>query len=239
VIKIATTGGIDPAFLVAESTMATAELEAIIDTAHDLGRRATAHNNVLPGQRPTGILRAVAAGVDAIDHGYYLEDRVLDLMAEKGCYWIITCSYLKLVAEGGREAGLSTIYTDKAKMAWDAVFDSIPRARRAGVPIAIGSDLLGTPIDPHGLNGMELDLMHDAGFTDREVIDLATIENARALGIDGWTGAIREGAVADLILVEGKPDEDVHLLTDPHNIRYVMVAGVEMKNTLVSTGAQR
>ena len=130
VIKVATTGGIDPAFLVAEATMAAVELETIIDTAHDLGRRVTAHNNVLPGQKPTGILRAVAAGVDAIDHGYYLEDRVLDVMAENSCFWIITCSYLKLVAERGRDAGLSTIYTDKAKSAWEAVFVLNPQGTK-------------------------------------------------------------------------------------------------------------
>ena len=76
--------------------------------------------------------------------------------------------------------------------------------------------------------------MRDAGFSDREVIDLATVDNARALGIDSWTGSIRNGAAADIILVEGKPDEDVGILTEPHAIRYVMVAGVEMKNTLVA-----
>jgi imidazolonepropionase-like amidohydrolase len=232
IIKIATTGGIDPAFVVAESTMAESELAAIVDTAHGLGRRVSAHNNVLPGQRPVGMRRCIEAGVDSIDHGYYIEDSVLEAMAEKGTYWIITSSYLKVVAERGKELELSNVYIEKAETAFEAVFDTIPRARRTGVPIAIGSDFLGSSIDPHGTNAMELPLMRQAGFSDPEVIELATASNARVLGIDGWTGRIEPGYAADLLLVDGRPDEDVGILTDPNRIRYVMVGGREMKNTL-------
>jgi imidazolonepropionase-like amidohydrolase len=232
IIKIATTGGIDPSFLVTQASMADVELEAVIQTAHDLGRRVTAHNNVLPGQRPIGIERAVRAGIDAIDHGYYLDDDIIERMAEAQTWWIVTSSYLKIVGERGPEAGLSQIYVDKARAALESVFDSIPRARRAGVRIATGSDLLGTPVDPHGLNGMELVLLREAGFSDREVIDVVTGTNASMLGIEHFTGSIETGKSADLLLVAGRPDEDVSVLADPGQIRLVMVEGKVMKDEL-------
>jgi imidazolonepropionase-like amidohydrolase len=232
IIKIATTGGIDPSFVVAEYTWSDDELRAIVDTAHGFGRRVSVHNNVLPGVPPTGIWRALTAGVDTIDHGYYVADDVLSAMAERETWLIVTASYLKLVSERGREAGLSDVYVDKATIALESVLDTIPRARRAGVRIACGSDLLGTPLDPHGINAMELVIMRDAGFADREVVHLATRANAEALGIDGWTGRITGGYVADLLLVDGRPDEDIEVLTDPRRIKYVMVEGVEEKNEL-------
>ena len=232
IIKIATTGGIDPSFVVAEYTWSDDELRAIVDTAHGFGRRVSVHNNVLPGIPPTGMWRALAAGVDTIDHGYFVPDDVLAAMAKQGTWLIVTASYLKLVSEGGREYGLSDIYVDKATLALESVLDTIPRARRAGVRIACGSDLLGTPFDPHGTNAMELGILRDAGFSDREVVEVATRRNAEALGIDGWTGRIAEGYAADLLLVEGRPEEDIEVLTDPERIKYVMVAGVEQKDEL-------
>jgi imidazolonepropionase-like amidohydrolase len=231
-IKIATTGGIDPSFVVAEYTWSNEELAAIVDTAHGLGRRVSVHNNVLPGVPPTGIWRAINAGVDSIDHGYYVEDKVLDAMAEKGVWLIATASYLKLVADNGRDYGLDHVYVDKATIAYESILDTVPRARKAGVKVACGSDLLGTPFDPHGLNAMELPIMREAGFSDREVVDLATTSNAAVLGIEDWTGKISTGMSADLILVDGRPDEDVAILTDPDRIHYVMVGGVVMKDTL-------
>src|SRR4029079_14113366 len=122
IIKIATTGGIDPSFVVADSTMRIEELAAIVDTAHGLGKRVTAHNNVLPGQPAVGVRRAIEADVDAIDHGYYLEDSILELMAERGTFLIVTASYLKIVADCGAEFGLSDVYVDKAKIALESVY---------------------------------------------------------------------------------------------------------------------
>ncbi|HZC99592.1 MAG TPA: amidohydrolase family protein [Actinomycetes bacterium] len=232
IIKIASTGGIDPSFVVAEYTWSDDELRAIVDTAHGFGRRVSVHNNVLPGVPPTGMRRALAAGVDTIEHGYFVPDDVLAAMAERGTWLVVTASYLKLVSEGGRKYGLSDIYVDKATLALESVLDTIPRARRAGVRIACGSDLLGTPLDPHGTNAMELGILRDAGFSDREVVRVATKANAEALGIDGWTGRIAEGYAADLLLVEGRPDEDIEVLTDPGRIKYVMVAGVEQKDEI-------
>jgi imidazolonepropionase-like amidohydrolase len=84
-------------------------------------------------------------------------------------------------------------------------------------------------VDPHGLNAMELTIAREAGFSDAEVIELATVANARCLGIDAWTGTVEEGKVADLIVVDGRPDEDVAVLTDSARIRSVLVAGREVK----------
>ena len=67
-------------------------------------------------------------------------------------------------------------------------------------------------------------------------LELATASNARVLGIDQWTGTIKPGYAADLLLVDGRPDEDVRILTDPKRIRYVMVGGREMKNLLGGEG---
>lgn len=237
IIKIATTGGIDPSFVVADSTMRIEELAAIVDTAHGLGKRVTAHNNVLPGQTALGARRAVEAGVDAIDHGYYLPDDILELMGSRGTYLIVTASYLKIVAEDGAAFGLSNVYVDKAKLALESVYDTVPRARELGVPIAIGSDLLGTPLDPHGRNAMELEILRDIGTADVDVVRAVTETNATLLGIEEWTGRIAPGYSADVIVVEGNPDEDITVLTEPDRIRFVMVNGVEQKNTLADAAA--
>jgi imidazolonepropionase-like amidohydrolase len=83
---------------------------------------------------------------------------------------------------------------------------------------------------------MELGIARDLGMSDQEVLAMATCGNADLLGIASWTGKIAPGLTADLILVEGRPDEDVSILTQPEKIRYVMAGGVEMKNTLTHAG---
>jgi imidazolonepropionase-like amidohydrolase len=77
---------------------------------------------------------------------------------------------------------------------------------------------------------MELEIFRDMGTSDAEVLRTATTVNAELLGVDSWIGRVAPGYAADLILVDGRPDEDVKVLTDPARIRYVMVGGIEMKN---------
>ena len=86
---------------------------------------------------------------------------------------------------------------------------------------------------------MELVLLREAGFSDREVIDIVTGTNAEMLGINHFTGSIETGKSADLLLVAGKPDEDVSVLTDPRRIKLVMVGGRVMKDELTEAVAAR
>ena len=93
-----------------------------------------------------------------------------------------------------------------------------------GVPIAMGSDA-ATPYNYHGDNAMELVWMGEAGLSPMQVIVAATANAARALGWDAWLGTLEPEKVADLLVVNGNPLENLRLLADRRNIRLVFKEG--------------
>ena len=97
-------------------------------------------------------------------------------------------------------------------------------AYQAGVPIAMGSDV-GTPLNYHGENGLEVYWMEHAGMSAMDAIVAATGNAARALGWDSWMGTLEAGKVADLIVVDANPLDDLRILADKKHLQFVMKDG--------------
>ncbi len=101
---------------------------------------------------------------------------------------------------------------------------SLKLAYEAGVPIAMGSDA-GTPLNYHGENSLELYWMQQAGLATMDAIVAGTRNAARALGWDSWLGTLEKGKVADLIVFDANPLEDLRTIADKKRLQLVMKDG--------------
>ena len=220
-IKITATGGVlslaksghNPQFTVEE-------LAAIVETANDYGFTVAVHAHGTEGMK-----RAVEAGVTSIEHGTYMSDEVMELMKQRGTYYVPTILAGVTVAERAEEDGyLPEIVRPKAAAIGPAINATFARAYKTGVKIAFGTD---SGVSAHGENWREFVLMTKAGMPPMEAIQSATMETAKLLRIDDRLGSVEIGKVADLVAVEGDPLENISIMGD---IRFVMKDGVVYKS---------
>jgi imidazolonepropionase-like amidohydrolase len=197
--------------------MSPDEMRAVVDTAHQLGRKAAAHSHAAEGTRA-----AVEAGVDTIDHGTFLDDATIRLMRAKGTWLVPTMIAPRTAVAQARAGALPPATIPKAEEAAAAAMDSHRRAIAAGVKVAFGTD---TGVSRHGDNAQEFALMVEAGMTPMQAIRAATVSAAEALGRSN-IGRIAPGLIADFIAVDGDPLADVRQLED---VDFVMKAGKVVK----------
>ena len=200
--------------------MTLEEMKAIVDEAHRMDKRVAAHAEGLEGTR-----WALEAGADTIEHGLALhrEPRLLDDMATRGTVLVPTLSTFHDLAE--RFANIfPAVLVEQAKRQLDEAMRTVETARRAGVTIALGYDS-----GPPGSSAMELTRLMEAGLTVVEGLRAATVGGAAALGRDDL-GRIGVGCRADLVVVDGRPDEDPAVLTKPESIRMVVGRGKVFAN---------
>jgi imidazolonepropionase-like amidohydrolase len=197
--------------------MSPDEMKALIDTAHELGRKVAAHSHA-----KEGTAAAIEAGVDTIDHGSFLDDATIALFKRRGT-WLVPTMIAPLTAARQAEAGaLPPAVIPKAREAAAAARESHRRAIAAGVKIAFGTD---TGVSRHGDNAQEFALMVEAGMTPMQAIRAATVSAAEALGRSN-IGRIAPGLAADIIAVDGDPLADVRQLED---VDFVMKSGKAAK----------
>ncbi|HRO04327.1 MAG TPA: amidohydrolase family protein, partial [Terricaulis sp.] len=222
IIKIAATGGVlSNTATGVNQQLSDAELAAIVDAAHSMGRRVTAHAHGV-----NGINAALRAGVDSIEHGSYLDRESVRLLRQGNRYVVPTLLAhfwsLHMAEQGGiltpaQEAKARQVSADAAGM---AAF-----ARAHNVRFAFGTD---TGVSPHGMNAREFQLLVNAGFTPLQTIQMATINAADHLQLNGVAGRIAPGYSADLIAVDGDPLADVAVLEN--GMRFVMARGSVHRN---------
>ena len=209
-IKISISGGIaTPGGDIAGSFLTDDELLAVTDIAHRLGAKVTAHSG-----SPIATRQAVAAGVDGIEHGYFLTPEVLDLMSERGT-WLVPTIVVSQPATLPffERIGSPQWYLDRVEMVGVGHFQALRHAVAAGVQIALGTDQLPQePNDGTIATVREAEYYVEAGMTPLQALRAATIEPARMLGVDGDLGRIEPGKLADLILLETDPTEDISAL---------------------------
>ncbi|WP_376692257.1 metal-dependent hydrolase family protein [Wenzhouxiangella sp. EGI_FJ10409] len=215
-IKITATGGV---LSVASSgdnaQFRMDELEAVIETAADYGMHVAAHTHGVEGMR-----RAVEAGIHSIEHGTYMSDEIMELMIDRGTWYVPTISAGKFVAEKAEVEGyFPPVVADKARRIGPIIQQTFERAHAAGVRIAFGTDC---GVCPHGSNASEFGYMVEAGMSPADALRTATIHAAALLGREDELGRLQPGYAADLIAVEGNPLEDVGVLND---LRFVMRDG--------------
>jgi imidazolonepropionase-like amidohydrolase len=231
-IKAMATGGGTPGTQPWRPSFSRDELRALVDEAHRFGYRAVLHCLCAEA---TGF--ALDAGTDEIEHGWFLtgpetpqrfEPRVADRMAEAGVPVCPTMSVGHYVRAGIADLEMPTPEDRAAARRWARleaeVVDMASSLRRRGVRFIAGSDA-GWRFSPFDALHRELELMAEAGWSARECLVAATGAAAAALGLEAETGTIRPGAAADLLAVDGRPDEDVAAL---RRVRLVMRAGVRI-----------
>jgi imidazolonepropionase-like amidohydrolase len=192
------------------------EIQTIIETAHRLGRRVSAH-----AHGAAGINAALAAGVDSIEHGTFLDDKSIELFLEHGAFHTPTIIAGMTVLEMARRSGVLTpAQAEKALQVGKHIKQALARSYRAGVRIAFGTDM---GVGEHGQNAREFALMVEAGMTGADAIKAATLNAAELLDIADITGSLAPGKLADIIAVDGDPMGDV---TELERVTFVMARGI-------------
>ena len=195
------------------------EIQAMVDEAHARGRKVCAHCCFARGTRT-----AVRAGVDSVEHGSDLTDEIAGAMAERGTVLVPTISVFHGIAHEGREAGLADSLVETGKSILDRHVRSFRTAMAAGVTIAMGSDC-GNAVTPHGTNARELALMVRYGMKPMDAILASTRTAAALLNRNDSLGTVEPGKLADLIVVDGDPLDDIAVLQDPARILLVLRSG--------------
>ena len=216
------------------TVMADAEVAAAVETAHAHGRRVAAHC------RSAGsVKRALAHGVDMIYHCDHADEEALDGL-EAARDRVLTGPAIGVIlgaidaleaqaeAEGGKDpeadagrraalAELRRVHEDNCR--------TYAEVRRRGIPVVIGGDY-GFAVNPQGTNARDLQhFVEQYGFTPAEALHAGTAVGARAMCREHELGRIRPGFLADLLLVDGDPLEDVRLLQDRERLLLIMKGG--------------
>lgn len=191
------------------------ELRTVVEEAKRNGLRVAAH-----AHGTEGILAALRAGVDSIEHGSMLNDEAIAMMKAKGVYLVPTL-YL---ADKGSEAveNMTPVMREKSMSVSAAAIRSFRAALDAGVKIAFGTD---AGVFPHGLNAREFAVMVKHGMKPVDAIRAATTSAAALLGVSD-RGIIAPSKLADIIAVHGNPLDDIKTM---ENVVFVMKGGVVFK----------
>ncbi|HEY6411444.1 MAG TPA: amidohydrolase family protein [Ktedonobacteraceae bacterium] len=219
VIKVMATGAVmTPGEQPGASQFTFEELCAAAEEAHKAGRKLAAH-----AHGAAGILTAVRAGADTIEHGSLLceSPEALQLMAERGVFLVPTLATGAMATYGEL---IPAFMAENDRNLGDAPLRSVRAALAAGVPIAMGTDA-GVPFVPHGGNGIELVLMVEAGLSPMQAIIASTSTAAHALGLQNEIGTIEVGKCADLLVIDGDPLHDITLFTKKASLHMVMHKG--------------
>ena len=219
-IKITATGGVLSVAKSGQNPQFTdEELEAIIDTATDYGIRVVAQAHGTEGMK-----RAVIAGVASIEHGTYMSEEVMQLMKERGTYFVPTIMAGNWVAEKAKIDGFfPELVRPKAAAIGPVIKSTFSKAYDFGVPIVFGTD---TGVSPHGDNAEEFALMVEGGMPPMEAIQSATSVAADFLDIGDTHGSLEAGKQADIIAVPGNPLQNI---TAMQKVSFVMKGGMIYK----------
>jgi imidazolonepropionase-like amidohydrolase len=200
----------------APSQVTREEVVALVDEVHRQGYRVAAHCEGLDGT-----LLAIEEGVDTIEHGFYLNRRpeYLNRMAESGQTLVPTLSFLHDVVTGRHESW-SDALIERGVFNVEEAKRTLEAAIAAGVNIAMGFDST-----PEEIAASELIEMVESGMSPVGAMVAATSAGANALGLGETVGRIGDGMMADLLVVDGNPLEDISELTDPERVQVVIRGG--------------
>ncbi|WP_165435618.1 amidohydrolase family protein [Bradyrhizobium sp. Leo121] len=235
-VKLTAGGGVTSPFSPLDvSTFTEPELRAAVEAAENWGTYVAVH-----AYTPVSIQRSIAAGAKCVEHGHLMDEATARLMAEKGI-WLSTQPFLDL-------AGASALGpSEQAKMrqvvaGTDRVY---ALAKKYGIKTAFGTDILFSQALAERQGAMLADLTR--WYTPAEALTMATSTNAELLSLSGprnpypgKLGVVEEGALADLLLVDGNPIDNIRLVEDPaKNFLVIMKGGKVYKNLLAHEPSRR
>lgn len=229
-IKLMAGGGVSSHYDPLDVTQYTVpELRAAVEAAENWGTYVTVH-----AYTPRAVRQAIEAGVTCIDHGQLLDEATVKLMAQKGIWWSLQpfTSDRQSTFEEGSPNRLKQLEVS------EGTENAYALARKHKVKTAWGSDILFSA-EAARTQGASLAKMA-RWYTPAEALKMATADNARLLALSGprspysgKLGVVEEGALADLLLVDGDPLQDIDLIADPDsNFLVIMKDGDIYKNTL-------
>lgn len=220
VVKIMATGGVmTPGVEPGSPQLTEGEIRAAVEEAHKAGRKTATH-----AQGTEGIKNAVRAGIDSIEHGIFLDEELLVMMKERNTALVPTLVAPWHINQGGVAAGIPAYAVEKSMRVADSHMKSFNMAVKAGLTIALGTDA-GTPLNFHGDNALELQLMTENGMTNEQALLAATKVGSQVIDRANLLGTVEEGKIADLLVVDGNPLEDIQVLVKKQAIQYVIQNG--------------
>jgi imidazolonepropionase-like amidohydrolase len=225
VIKVCATGGVlSPTDHPEFTQFSEAELRVMVEEgAYRRGIKVMAH-----AQGAEGIKNAVRAGIHSIEHGIYLDDEAIELMLAHGTFLVPTLlAPLSVVEQAESKGNMPEYGVRKARETIEIHSESIERAYRAGVTIAMGTD---AGVMPHGANLRELGLMCQIGMSPMEALVATTKTAAACLGWQDRVGTLEPGKLADVVVTKTDPLANIRSLEDTANIALVMQDGRVVKD---------
>ncbi len=219
-IKITATGGVTSLAKDGSGPQFTyEELRAIVETAKDYGMHTAAH-----AHGPEGMKRAVLAGITTIEHGTLMTEEIMDLMKQKGTFYVPTLTAGKFVGEQAKIPGYyHPLVAPKAAAIGPQIQQTYAKAYKRGVKIAFGTD---AGVYFHGDNAKEFALMVEGGMSPMDAIKAATIVNAGILNMSDDIGTLEPGKLADIVATDQNPLQDIRAL---EKVTFVMKEGVVYK----------
>jgi imidazolonepropionase-like amidohydrolase len=229
-IKLTAGGGVaSPRSPLDASTFTEAELRAAVEAAENWGTYVTAH-----AYTTASIRRSIAAGVRCIEHGHLMDDETAKLIAEKGV-WLSTQAFPDELANAFPAGSLEAL---KARVVFAGTDKTFTLAKKYGIKTAFGTDILFSPQLAPRQGELLAKLVR--WYTPAETLAMATGTNAELLALSGERnpypgklGVVEQGALADLLLVDGDPIANIKLIEDPaKNFVVILKDGKIFKNTL-------
>nr|WP_136251192.1 amidohydrolase family protein [Ningiella ruwaisensis] len=220
VIKFCATGGVlSKGTKVGVQQYSFEEMKALIDEAHMRGLTVAAHAHGLDG-----IITAIKAGVDSVEHVSFLNDEAIKLAKQNGTYFSMDIYVTEYILGEGEKAGILQESLDKERTVGKQQRENFRKAVAAGVNMVFGSD---AGVYPHGDNPKQFSRMVEFGMSPVQAIQSATITPAKLLKQESTLGSIAPNKYADIVAVKGDPLEDITLL---ENVDFVMKAGAVYKH---------
>jgi imidazolonepropionase-like amidohydrolase len=229
-IKLTAGGGVaSPHSPLDASTFTEAELRAAVDAAENWGTYVTVH-----AYTPISIQRAIAAGVKCIEHGHLMDEQTARLIAEKGI-WLSTQAFPDEMADAFPPGSLERAKAFEVFSGTDRTFSL---AKKYGIKTAFGTDILFSRRLAQRQGELLAKLVR--WYTPAETLVMATGTNAQLLALSGKRnpypgklGVVEQGALADVLLVDGDPIANIKLIEDPaKNFVVIIKDGKIFKNTL-------
>ena len=229
-IKLTAGGGVSsPHSPIDATTFTEAELRAAVEAAENWGTYVAVH-----AFTSAAIQRAIAAGVKCIEHGFLMDEATARLMAEKGV-WL---SLQPLPDELRQGFPVGSVERAKADEVWPGIERAYELAKKYKIKTAWGTDVLFSRALAQRQGAILASLVR--WYTPAEALVMATGTNAELLALSGKRspylgklGVVEQGALADLLLVDGNPLDNIDLIADPaKNFKIIMKDGKVYKNTL-------
>jgi imidazolonepropionase-like amidohydrolase len=223
-VKFYATGGVmDPED---KQEFTDEEMVALVREAHSRDMPVCAHC-----MYAKGTLAALRAGIDSVEHGTDLTEEIVDLMMKNGTYLVPTLTAPDVIVTKGRDFGMPDWYIERMQPHLESQIRSFKMALQKGVKIATGTDA-GFNAILHGTNASELQYLVRHGMTPMQAIVAATSSSAALLRKQNLLGTIEPGKLADVIVVDGNPLQDISTLQDKDKITLVIKEGAIQVNRM-------